>query len=606
MLKSLVPYLSAILLFAACRPDEAPPAGSDGTQANPPGNARVEGNITGILNDGRGIFTYQVLGIDDENVESGPNTTDDKSYFSYHHPSLEPITVLQSGGRNNFRIIAPVIVQPGRTHFIKKSGVLPTGAVTIRTGQSTHASQERFSIISGDSSWLINGRYLKNAVMAGSHVILSNQSELLPDVQPGDLRGITANGVPVVVMPYFIAGFTANVEETLGVVDAHVAPGKSIGVAFDIPQHARATAPQRLKCWELNYRTGTWVEHGVATRNDDKYYCQLSQKGYFCLGEAGRAVFVRIRLVDVNNNPMPFTPVVIQLHPGEPGRKWPNLVYTDNTGELCTYVPAGVKWSLDVRNLCDLAITSIPMQPVTSNVGRTVRMDKTGDNIEISGKAFSCQHQPLRSGVVKITSNTFSYQFPIKDGSYAFSLPTCLLNNGNKLHYQLFDSATHQLTAATELKMGNQRTIILPDANVCVDEKRAVKGQVEFTVDGQTYTLSTPRDSLFMLYYVPDGYTPPIAFHAVNKSSVTFLTVSWETLGAGVFPIYTMQARGGPSTPFYLNTWGIYKQGNITVEVEDRKKGMLKGSFHGTINRDPSVSNLHDTTTIYGTFDLKQ
>ncbi|MBO9730285.1 MAG: hypothetical protein J7623_16715 [Chitinophaga sp.] len=577
-----------------------PSASTDSIEAPVPlRNKRVNATLTGNIRFEEWdpfILQYYLDGFG-ESI-STKRATNDFGFFSVSSDQMPEDATILNYSISGIPLSAPVLMQQGRTHFIKRIIFQRYKVWNISTsGHSFNdPSQPDFAIQYDAGSWLKN-QSSSDARFNINTFVVGNKAAELEKFQPGDLRGINKDGKMVVLSPYLLAGFFPQ-EEPDG--RYQIAPGKMVGVKVTIPNDAQRIAPDEATVWVYDIKEALWKEGGKVKRTGNQYLYNASVSGFFCIAEQSPAVFVHLKLVDKKENPLPFRQVVIMIQSQDASRAWPLNIYTNNTGELSAYLPYNTMWSMVLKDECNSIYTSRTMQPVTQNTWKVLEIEASSTNqSRVEGKAFSCEMTPMEKGAIIIKTNTLEYSYPIKNGKYSFDLPMCG-NRSDSYQFKIYDSLSQQITAYKTFNPYKGTTTTMPDVEVCAWLTKYTKGELIVNVDGKTYTLTDKTDSLAILFMIDPYLGRRITGVTVLHTDI-FVTYPGET--TGTFKIYTCGFKI-PSSQSYLATWGIYGPGTITVDELDMKRGIMRGNFTSTVNRNPRTDNLYDTTTLSGTFNL--
>ncbi|WP_142688641.1 hypothetical protein [Chitinophaga polysaccharea] len=605
--------LILFLLFTACsheiKPEDLTAVGTDPdsiTAPVPVRNKKVSAGLMGtiIYSDNRPGLNeyYSIKGFFED--QPYKYKTNEYGFLQFNNDQM-----LQDGTILNFYythipISAPIILQEGRTHFIKKRLFYEYMRQEISAaGMSFENSSENglaFEFTNG--VWALNKLPYEGSFILNT-LVLNNKTPSLDEIQPGDLRGVNSEGRMVVLSPYLLAGFFPEQSNEINErIDLKLAAGKSINVKVNIPTNAMPIAPSESTLWQYNQVEGLWIEAGKAPKMGDKYYCNLSQIGFFCIAEQAPAVYVHLKLIDKNNNPLIFTPVQINIQSQDPSKTWPNGLYTNSTGELSVYVPYDIAWSITIKDNCGFNITTKEMLPIRESLWKTLEIELTTQNqAVVEGKTYSCEKTPMKSGHIVIKNGPVQYAYPIKDGKYSVAIPMCSSNSNPDFQYKIYDSSNRHETAPRSFIPIKGGKISLPDIEVCNSLIRPTNGEIVFRVDNHTYTMRSPQDSLAIYYYV-DKYTmkPSIGIMVVNTG--IYMSYGGESAGNYKLGILSFQAASSPS--YFMALAPDYERGDIKVDELDFKGRIIKGSFQSTVTRNPTVYTLYDTTTITGTFNL--
>jgi len=600
-----------VLLMCACtakqqQGDDVLPSGSfpdpDPTSAPfPMRNKRTSASLAGLVTGPRGEVIPSAYSIKGVGGELFYVLSDNSGFFHYSSDNmLEDGTILATNALAE--VSAPVILQAGRTHFIKKRLLFGAGVnypyeQIFASGMSFGGDNESNFEYQFESGTLLKGSSVYTDRMLIHSFLMGNETPYLDEMQVGDMRGIKSDGKIVVLSPLLMGGI---IPEFI-LEKYEIAPGRKIDLKIKIPFGARSVAPNEAPLWRYDQKEGLWVEAGKAVRTGNKYLCSITQLGHLCIAEEAPAVYVHLKLVDKKNNPLPLTPVLINIKSDNAARLWPNGLYTNSTGELSTFLPYDVAWSVTVKDLCGNSYATKTMQPATQSLWKTLEIDVlTANQTLIEGNAFSCDDVPLASGAIIIKNNGFEYPFPVKDGKYSFNFPVCANAGDNIYQYKLYDSTSKQETAYEKFTPIKGVTTTMPDVEVCTLFTKPVKGDIIFTAENKTYTVRSETDSLLFVDAI-DQLSGKRVMGIYGFKTDVYLTFKGTT--AGSYKLYTCSMLA-PGSPPYFMTWGLYPAGDIIVDELDRKKRILRGSFRTLTNKNFSVYNTSDTATVFGTFDV--
>lgn len=594
--------VALFVLFACSKPEaavETTPIPATDSISAPVGTAgtAVSASLTGYM-----LFTSGELNINGDigmeviganNVHLSPYMIDNANFLYKSDVLNEDATVLQYKDSTLFYPVSyPSLIQAGKINFIRKRDMSISGENFAQVNGylpqwSKYVENIKFNY--GDSTWFyLNKVYYDYFNFRFTY--LANTTEYVQDLQPGDMRGINANGEKVMLQPYMMAFFRREVPRV------EMAPNKWMEVTVPIPASAQLTAPYTAPLWMYDREKGVWREQGTATRSGGEYVFKMTRFGLYSVAAATAMVYLHAVVTDGNSQRLPYQEIVIT--PGD-ATAWPYSVFTDNTGEFSAYVPYNAKLSLKMEYACNAYSDAITVDPLVRNSWMTLVMQLNTDKVQASGTATDCDDQPMKKGRIDLTIQGFAYSFPVKDGKYAFSLPVC--DDVVNASYTITDSTSNMTSAAKTVQLNKNVPNTIPVVNVCLYHAKQVTGDITYTVGGATYTLNGNVDSIVIQQDIDQVAQKPTTYmFAFGRSENRYLYFSFNSYTSGTYSAYTLLA--GTSLMNYIMSWGYYSPGKIIVTAVDYKTGVLKGTFSSPISEG---NDLQNSVPITGTFDLK-
>lgn len=613
-----VAIVLALFLVACSKKPEArlseqeniPPTVTDATTAPAPENRMISAAIQGrlrkfdgqpedqqfnLLNCGEG-YLYKLISPDGQT-----------GLYTFNGALNEAATVVNVEEYNFVRrpeLSLPLTIQEGRTTWFEH-----------RFGQQRDNDDAGMKLeISNDASegsplpGQLDLRYPANSFTFKSAPIqpgfsldyrqYDNTTPNLADLQPGDLRGLDAQGKPVVISPYFIESVLP-LQSPQYYAGLQFVAGHTVTASVAIPDNILSKAPQQSTVFEYNSPTGRWIETGTAVRQGNRYVASINKPGYFCVAEKAPAIYIHYK-VSLQGTPLTFSRAQLTINPGDAQHSWPVDFYTNSTGEFSAYVPANTQWHLDIRGICGDVLYAADFPGITGPFWKGIDINTPKAAATVTGKVLGCRDQPIKAGYLTITyGQGLKQSYPIKDGNYSFSIPACV----GAITYQARDSSNYEYSETRQgfIRSGNNNlsTLVTP----CNQDRMESNGSIIYTLRGVMHTISPSTGKVYidLYHHYLGGSSPLVVAEGIDNSHEFGLSVSH--LETGTFEITTLQANvAGESN---LMAWGPYPSGNVVVEQLDESKGIFKGHFSSEISRNLDVGHLLDTSMIVGSFNLQ-
>jgi hypothetical protein len=438
--------LLILALFTGCkRTDITDATTNPTTPAGGPVNdlTQVIAGVSGIVLDESNAPVANAT------VTSGTatTTTNSNGMFIFNSISLSKengsVTVIKTGyfkGVRSFKTIEG----KNNTVKIRLMARVLSGTVNAATG-GTITSNGGATIVFPANAFVTSA----GAVYTGSVKVYSRwidpTAANLPDIIPGDLRGITAAGLENILATYGMAG--AELEDASGNV-LKIAPGKTATISFPIPAALSAAAPATITLWHFDDATARWKENGTATKSGSTYTAQVDKFSFWNC-DAGSTNFVNLDftvLNAVNSSPLVFTTTRIKrVSDGSYG-----YGITNNAGFVSGLVPKNEQLVLQIISSCGIVIYSqnINSLSVNTSLGNINASLPASQTLTFTGTVLNCSAAPVSNGYVALyITGGGGYVATSATGTFSFSLVNC---SGAILAYncQAVDNATTQQSIA--------------------------------------------------------------------------------------------------------------------------------------------------------------
>ncbi len=320
-----------------------------------------------------------------------------------------------------------------------------------------------------------------NVAMAWINPTASN----LPEIIPGDLRGITTGGEERGLETYGMLGVELT---TPGGQPLKIASGKKAELTFPIPAALGAAAPATIDLWHFDEIKGRWIQEGTATKSGSNYVAQVSHFSFWNCDAPFPLIDLCMTVVNAANNlPIVNAPVRIKRSNGSYGYGW-----TDSLGNLCGKVPKSEALVLEIMDQCANVAYSQNIGPYSANTSLgTVSVNLAANTqLIITGTIVNCGNTNVTNGVAVIyTGGTYSYSVPVTNGTFSHTIIRC---NNSSLTFSVIgiDYATNQQSGLVG-GTGTTGTANLGTIQACGTSSLQY---AEYLIEGVPYSFSSPPD----------------------------------------------------------------------------------------------------------------
>lgn len=417
----------------------------------------------------------------------------------------------------------------------------------------------------------------------------------ISNILPGDARAIDAVNNQEVLESF--AGWYVTLKGQAGELLTLSKP-----MTYSYPT-ADANAPASLKLWYFNDITGLWAESAPAMLVNKAFVGSTSNTGFLQLAVPYASTLYRLTIKDAFNN-APFGFVMGST-------ATPNYVLdrytgyqraTVNSKGICLlYVPAAVGLYLSLSSRCDQAYsgTVTPLPPGVKTE-KSITPVLTKYLTSITGQVQDCTFQPI-NGTAQLTVNGVVYTQTLTDGVYKFNVLACGNYYSLNANLTVYDASNKVIIQNPYIVVIVGSTYQVPAISPCTNP---ITGYFTYTVAGQTYTLSTPKDSLFYTtgYDVVSAkmYTNIRAVGVGKGASLTTLNLS-----AGTYTAYTGGFYGSAGNNYGI-TWGLFTPGNVIYTTYRSGTTIAEGTFDTNTTLNFCLGCPNTTVEVRGSFKLSQ
>ncbi|GAA3925528.1 hypothetical protein GO495_04065 [Chitinophaga oryziterrae] len=431
------------------------------------------------------------------------------------------VKVSKTGYFNGFRTF---VANKGILNFVQLQLITSNTA-----GEFTAASGGTVTVPNGGSitftgSGIVtaadNAAYTGN-VNVSAHFINPTLPEL-PEVMPGDLRGLTTTG-----QEKGLQSFGMMAVELTDDAGVKLQLSKPATLNMPIPAALRATAPATIPLWSFNEANGLWKEEGTATKNDTSYIATVTHFSYWNCDAPFPLVSFQAVIKGTNGEPMFNTLVEIKVE----NESYQAYGRTDSTGKVSGKIPAGKSLQIVVSDKCNNVVYSKKIGPFTqyADLGILSVPIPYSENVIISGKAVNCDGAPVTKGNAFIFFDDNYYSAKISNGSFTFTMDRCDISPAEvSLTVQDEDASKESFASKFNITAG---TYDVGTSSAC---DISTTQFFNITVDGTLYTVS-PDDSLLTF-----AYRNNINSLYASTGKMSFGASATGTTTTGTFPLSYM------------------------------------------------------------------
>jgi hypothetical protein len=395
-------------------------------------------------------------------------TTNSNGMFILNNISLSKengsVTVVKAG---YFKGIRSFKTTAGKNHSVRLQMMarVLSGTVNAAAG-GTITSNGGATIIFPAAAFVTNaGAAYTGTVNVYSRWIDPTAANL-PFIIPGDLRGISTNGVENILETYGMVG--AELTDASGNT-LKIATGKTATVSFPIPASLTASAPASIVLWHFDDASARWKENGTATKTGSTYTAQVDKFSFWNC-DVGITNFINLDYTLINattNTPLVSTSTRIKrVSNGRYG-----YGVTNNAGFVSGLVPKNEALVLEVvaTSGCNTVAYSQNIGPFTANtsLGNINITIPSSQYISFTGTLLNCSAAPVSNGYISLyaTGGGGAYATTNAAGAFSFSILNCSGTNIT-YNYQGTDNTTSQQSSVLAGNTSNG-AVNLGNVNAC-------------------------------------------------------------------------------------------------------------------------------------------
>lgn len=478
MLLSIL-FLSLLVITSCQREIDTPGGGT--TTPGVDDNIMVVGGMRGTVVDEN---NQPVAGA---SVTSGisSTTTDRYGVFRFNNISLSKANAYVKVVKNGyFTGTRTFVATAGRIHNVRIR-LLPkmtVGTFTASAGGSITITGGGKLVMPANAVTDASGNAYTGVVNVAM-VWIDPTASNLPEIVPGDLRGITTGGQERGLETYGMLG----VEMTgPGGQVLKIAAGKTAELTFPVPAAIAGTAPTTIDLWHFDEATGRWKQDGTATKTGSNYIAQVSHFSFWNCDAPFPLINLCMTLVNAaTSQPLNNVQVRIKRPNGSYGYGW-----TDSAGNLCGKVPKDEALTLQVIDQCNTVAYSQGIGPFSADASLgTISVTVAAvSSLTITGTLTNCAGSNVTNGAVVIyTGGVFSYSVPVTNGAFSLTILRC---SGSTVNFSVLGVDYTALQQGTPVGgSGNTGTVNVGTVQACGTSSTQF---AEYIIDGIPYNFASP------------------------------------------------------------------------------------------------------------------
>lgn len=575
----------SLLLFTACQREIDNPSGPGTPATGVNDNVMVTAGVRGTVIDENNLPVSGAI------VTSGAYTTTTNRYgaFSFSNIQLSKangyVKVVKPG---YFNSVKTFVTTTGRIHNVRIQ-LLPktnTGNFDATTGGTVSLGTGGKLVMPANAVTDANGIAYTGTVNVAM-VWINPTAPNLPEIVPGDLRGLTTSGEERGLETYGMLGVEM---ATPGGQALKIASGKSAELTFPVPAALNGTAPSTIDLWHFDEAKGRWKQEGTATKNGTNYVANVTHFSFWNCDAPFPLIDLCMTLVSAGNNPQPLNNVQVRI-------KRPNGSYgygwTDSLGNLCGKVPKNEALVLEVLDQCNNVVYTQNIGPFSANanLGTISVTIPSPSQLIITGTLVNCSNANVTNGVAIIyTGGAYNYNVPVTNGTFSLTLIRC---SGGTVNFTVLGVDYSTLQQGVPVGgSGTTGTVNVGSIQACGTSSLEF---IEFLIDGLPNNFASPPDQI-------NSYDSVGAWGTyTNKTSISATRVNaGATTTSGFYFLNDQIAATVPLTNVYLYL-GINLQSqqiltvNPTVTITNfgpPVSGFIEGNFNVQMNFSGTPRNV--------------
>lgn len=570
---------SAVLIFLSCQKEISSDGGSGTGTATPDLVTKISSSVSGFVTDENDA---PVMGA---SVQFGSAliTTDKYGYFEARNVQVvKQAAVVTVSKPGYFKGIKTYMATAGKSAFFRIKLMPKTIIGTINAGTGGFIAQPN-----GFSVKLLAGSIVNastNAQYTGPVTVaarwINPAAADLPNIMPGDLRGIDAGGYLKILQTYGMAAveLTGSSGELLQIVN-----GQKATVTIPLPATLAGTAPATIPLWYFDETKGLWKQEGSATKTGNMYTCEVGHFSFWNCDIPASYVQFNCTLKNSAGNPIPYALVKITVA-GTNNSGWG---CTDSSGYVGGAVPDNSNLLLEVlpAAVCSNLIYSQSFTTGNTNVSLgTITINAAPFLATLNGTVTNCSNAPVTNGsIITLESGMYTRYGLSSTGSFSFSRIFCSLPQTITLIGEDLGNAQQSTGINYTVNPGNNAVGNIQACGVTTQQF------VNYSVNGTNFTLTYPGDSIL----VRNGNNTAIIIDAGQiggSNSVGFSFLSQGIALNSAQPLTFFGSRPQMTIPSIQNSIlvNITEYGNIGE--------FISGNFSGTVVESIPPNTVYNVT----------
>lgn len=577
--KYLLVIVTLMVFFSCQKTLDFEDAGA--TNQLPDLTTKVSSSVSGFVTDENDA---PVLGASVQ-VGAATITTDKYGYFEAKNVQVvKQAAVVTVNKPGYFKGIKTYIATEGKAAFFRIKLIPKTIIGTINAGTGGFiARPDGFSVklLAGSIVNAATNALYTGPVTVAAYWIKPTAADL-PNIMPGDLRGIDADGYLKLLQTYGMAAveLTGSSGELLQIVNGQKA---TLTIPFPVGSTIGSTAPATIPLWYFDETKGLWKQEGTATKTGNMYTCEVGHFSFWNCDVPANYVQFNCTLKSQAGNPLPYALVRITVV-GTNNSAWG---YTDSSGYVGGAVPNNSNLLLEVMPAfgCSNSIYSQTFTTGNTNISLgTITINASPNVATLNGTLTNCSNLPVTNGsIITLESGIYSRYAVNNTGAFSFSRIFCSLPQTITLIGE--DMANAQQSAGTNYTV-NPGTNAVGNIQACGVTTQQF---VNYSVNGSNFTLTYPADS----FLVRNGNNTSIIIDAGQiggSNSVGFSFLSQGIALNSAQPLTFFGSRPQMTIPTIQNSIlvNITEYGNIGE--------FISGNFAGTVAESAPPNTVYNIT----------
>ncbi len=565
--------LTAILFFSCQKTLDFESSG--GTIQPPDLSTKISSTVSGFVTDENNLAVMGATVL----VGSSTITTDKYGYFEAKNVQVvKQAAVVTVNKTGYFKGIKTYIATEGKSAFFRIKLIPKTIAGTVNAASGGTVTLPNGLSVKLNGGTIVNAA--TNAQYSGSVNIaaywINPTAADLPNIMPGDLRGINTEGSLKLLQTFGMAAveLTGSSGELLQIVN-----GQKATLTFPIPSSLSATAPASIPLWYFDEANGLWKQEGSATKTGNNYVGDVTHFSFWNCDVPANYVQFNCTLKDSHGSPIPYTLVKITVV-GTYNYGWG---YTDSSGYVGGAVPNNANLLLEVFPAygCSNVLYSQTFTTTNVNVSLGVITIPTANNIAtVNGTVTNCASTPVTNGYIIVLEGNVYTKYPLSNtGSYSFSKVFCTFPQTITL---IGEDVTNAQQSASVTYVVNAGANTVANIQACGTTTQQF---INYTINSTNYGFTAPADTFYYsnnnqssVYLSGMSLTPPTSIASITMTNA----------GIGVGSIQDLQSFD-PSqvndtfritTPIPVN---ITEYGAVGQFVAGGFTGIFTGASPGNI-----------------------
>ena len=577
--------VSSLLLFIACNKNSD--TGSSGTITDPnhiPAEQTVTASLQGRVVDENGLPVQGAA------VASGGTTatTDVNGIFTFKDISMSSRfgfvkvnkqgyftgsrSIITNASASNY-VSIQLIPRVAKGSFVAATG----GAIAVQTGDTVTFTGA--AVVNAAT----NAGYTGNVHVFATYLDPTDAN--LSKYMPGDLRGVDTSGRETSLRSF---GMMAVELEGDAGEKLQIATGQKATLSWTIPASLQATAPATIPLWYFNDSSGRWIEQGTAVRQGSNYIGQVGHFSFWNCDAPVATVNFKVRLKDQHGNPVAYTLIRMQSQDYGVG-----IGYTDSSGYAQGLLPKGQSFLLQVVTDCGSMLGGVNVGPALSDQDLgTVTITIDHGELTLTGTVVDCYGKPVSNGFVNAYLDGLNYRAALVNGAFTLPVNRCFSTSVPVALTAVDAGASQQISKTITASTGTVDAGQLSACGVSITQF------INFDLDGASYSIAAPPDSISYYYYSYRNYYNVYAYAIAG--SLPQLNFRFPVMtGPGNYSIDSMFVTTKANSYYYQ-----HEAISCSVTTFGAVNEFIEGNFNGTLYTDYSANT--NPKPITGSFRIKR